>query len=601
MTEPNRSEREDAMDTQQIPLADAGEVEGSPVDAIKAIPQDWQVRAAVRGLATRMTGGLHDVPAPTRGQLRQVGEKLLAELGLSTVYLGFAMVAVDNALWAERFYAVPVNRRLLMLPKCLRDADKCQGHIDSVGLHCAACGRCDIDGLSRQAEQLGYQVIVAEGTSSVIMKVLEGEADAILGVACLNSLDESFERVSALGIPHQAVPLLSHGCSNTSCETELITQLLGAHSRGSTVMAPSYLPLLRTTRRIFEPESLANILNTCACPPSGKPEHGLLGATDTIARQWLQAGGKRLRPFITLSSYAVGRHGPAALSPEADPASFIPSFMWAVAVAIEALHKASLVHDDIEDRDPYRYGQPTLHRTHGVEVAINVGDYLIGLGYRLISMQASELGAACVADIIGRLSEAHLQLCCGQGTELIWNRQDGENLRPIDALQIGALKTGPAFEVALYTGLRAAEVPVDDKLLRQLATLVGEGYQVRNDLGDWDDTAGNKLSEGQDVLARRPTILRAFLLEAGGGPELEALLKAQHGDAVEALLDETRRLHVRYGAFDKAELLYAKLRHRSLELSEQFGGIGLRDLLHFVVRNILPERPEHRPGAAHTG
>ena len=60
-----------------------------------------------------------------------------------------------------------------------------------------------------------------------------------------------------------------------------------------------------------------------------------------------------------------------------------------MALAIEALHKASLVHDDIEDDDEFRYGRPTLHRVHGVAQAVNVGDFLIGLGYRLI---AGEMG-----------------------------------------------------------------------------------------------------------------------------------------------------------------------------------------------------------------
>ena len=52
------------------------------------------------------------------------------------------------------------------------------------------------------------------------------------------------------------------------------------------------------------------------------------------------------------------------------------------ALAMEVFHKASLVHDDIQDNDPYRYGQETLHRRYGVGTAINVGDYLIGMGYR---------------------------------------------------------------------------------------------------------------------------------------------------------------------------------------------------------------------------
>jgi geranylgeranyl diphosphate synthase type II len=57
-----------------------------------------------------------------------------------------------------------------------------------------------------------------------------------------------------------------------------------------------------------------------------------------------------------------------------------------VAMAIEAFHKASLVHDDIQDDDLFRYGRQTLHRTQGMGPAINIGDYLIGLG-----VQAGEL------------------------------------------------------------------------------------------------------------------------------------------------------------------------------------------------------------------
>jgi geranylgeranyl pyrophosphate synthase len=50
-----------------------------------------------------------------------------------------------------------------------------------------------------------------------------------------------------------------------------------------------------------------------------------------------------------------------------------------------AFHKASLIHDDIEDGDALRYGEPTLHSEYGVAVALNVGDLLIGEGYRLLA------------------------------------------------------------------------------------------------------------------------------------------------------------------------------------------------------------------------
>ena len=570
----------------------------SEADKIKLVPQDSDTRTTIRELAVELAADLDRTVPPAFDDLLSAGEEVLERLSLPEKFLGFAMVAVDNAFWAADFEAVAFDRRLLLLPKCLSDKAACQGYYDSVGLHCAGCGACVICDLKQQAEELGYEVIIAEGTASVVMKVLEGGADAILGVACLDSLDESFEQISALGVPHHAIPLLSDGCEDTTAEVGLIREMItarraqesGTHSTAGGVR--SYLPLLRATRDIFEPDMLAEILDPCACPSVAHAQaHSALAATDEIARDWLQRGGKRLRPFITLSAYAVGRHGLAALAPDAELATFIPPAIRQIAVAIETLHKASLVHDDIEDKDPFRYGQPTLHRTYGIAAAINVGDYLVGLGYRLIAAQAAELGAECIADILGRLSAAHLQLCCGQGMELLWNRQRADGLRPIDALQIGALKTAPAFEVALYAGLRAAETTIDDAVLNRLATYIGEGYQVLDDLTDWEEDADDKVALGQDLLAGRPTILRAFALEAGGGEELAALLEEKRmQDEPVPLVDRARHVYADLGAFDKAEKLYSRLRERSLGLAESMPGPALQELTRFLVRNILPER-----------
>ena len=564
----------------------------SEAEDIKAVPQDSDARASIRSLAAELAGALDRAAPPSAEDLERAAQQILQGLSLPRQFLGFAMIAVDNGFWRGEFQAVPFHRRLLLLPKCLSSSTACQGHYDSVGLHCAGCGACVIFDLKRQAEELGYSVIIAEGTSSVVMKVLEGDADAILGVACMDSLEKSFERIADLGIPHQAIPLLTDGCKDTTAEVDLIAATLTARGARGLAVKRSYLPLLRKARAMFEPGALAEVLDPCACPsPAQVPAHACLAATDAIAREWLIRGGKRLRPFITVSAYAVGKHGAAVLAPDAQVADLVPPAVRRIAVAIEALHKASLVHDDIEDKDPFRYGQPTLHRTHGIEAAINVGDYLVGLGYRLIATQSAELGAECIADILGRLSAAHVQLCCGQGAELLWGRQQGDGLRPIHALQIGALKTAPAFEVALHAGLRAANTPIDDAALRQFSTYVGEGYQVLNDLADWDEDADNKVSLGQDVLAARPCILRAFALEAGGGQQLAALLeRARDEDDCDAIIERVRELYDALSAFEKAEALYARLRERALTLAGTLGSPDLQELMRFLVRNVLRRR-----------
>lgn len=563
---------------------------------IKQVPQDCETRVRLRDAARELAAGLsHDQPV-NRDTLETTGQRLLTALQLPPKFLGFAMVAVDNAFWAADFRAVPFSRRLLMLPKCLSRHGHCPGTIDTVGLNCAGCGACEIMGLKEQAEGLGYHVIVAEGTSSVISKVLAGEADAVLGVACLDSLEKSFERIADLGIPHQALPLLTDGCVDTIAEVDLLRETLVALAEGAPTIQRSYLPLLRAARHLFEPANLDTILDPCACPNRQLQAPQAATATDAIARDWLRTGGKRLRPFITLAAYAVGRHGAAALSPTADVQSLLSPPVQQIAVAIEALHKASLVHDDIEDRDAFRYGRPTIHSQHGIEAAINVGDYLVGLGYKLIADQSPHLGSDCAADILRRLSAAHLQLCCGQGTELMWNRTGGEQLRPVHALQIGALKTAPAFEVALYAGLRAADVYLPEDTLKQFASYIGEAYQVLNDLENWEEDGSSKQSLGRDFIAGRPTILQAFALEAGGAEALAALAHEGHlQEEPAAVIDRVRETYERLGAFEKAELLYVRLRQRALELATQLGDPAIQELLRFLARNVLGKRYAPHP------
>ncbi|MFP3903692.1 MAG: polyprenyl synthetase family protein [Armatimonadota bacterium] len=554
-------------------------------DDIRAVPQEAATREAIRAMAADVADGM-DTDRSSRQDLGAVANQILGELQLPRKYLGWAMIAVDNAVWKTRFLSVPFHRRLLLLPQCLRDAEKCQGQYDSVGLHCAGCGACVLYDLKQEAEGLGYDVIIAEGTSSALMHVMQGKADAILGVACMDSMDRSFERVTDLGVPHQAVPLLTDGCVDTEAEVDYSRSLLGQKAAGATLQHRSYVPLLREARDIFESSELDVILDRSACPPPQQNKAGgSLATTDTIARDWLKRGGKRFRPFVTIAAYAVAMHGTQAMSWDGEVASLVPDAVREIAVAIEALHKASLAHDDIEDDDAYRYGEETLHQQHGVPMAINVGDYLIGIGYRLIAAQKDVLSPACIADILDRLSAAHLDLCCGQGGELTHDGADNE-LTPRDALQIGALKTAPAFEVALYAGLRAADANIDWTRLKRFTTFVGEAYQVLNDLQDWDDCE-SKLVRGSDALARRPTILRAFALEAGGHKQIADIIS----DGISAAtVNRLKDLYEKLGAFERAELLYQRLREKALKLGGDIGDEALRELMGFLVRSILPDR-----------
>jgi len=551
------------------------------------MPAEKSSRDAIRHAAEEFVGRLDPLHPPVWDDLEAQGKHLLASLSFSDTYLGFAMVSINNAFWQRPFAAVPFSRRLLLLPKCLSHSTACAGYYDTVGLHCQGCGACHIQALTTRAEALGYQVLVAEGTSSVLLKILDGEADALLGVACLDSLEKSFSQVSGLGIPNVAVPLLTDGCTDTEAELDAVLAYLTAHGEQSDIQPYTCMPLLRETAHCFsEPQLSALLAPYVHCDNTGS----LLHATDAIALDWLQHGGKRLRPFITVAAYAVARHGIGVLSPNAEIDELIPVEIRRIALAIEALHKASLVHDDIEDDDAFRYGRETLHRVYGIPPAMNVGDFLVGLGYRLIAGQQEALGTQPIGDILAILANAHLELCRGQGAELLWQRQGGV-LHAQDVLAIYALKTAPAFEVAIYAGLRAADCPIDRPRLTQVATYLGEGYQLLNDLTDWQSDDANKVTAGLDVLAARPTLLWAFAQEAGAGARLAELMSARKETEPALIVSEIRRVYTDAGVFAKADRLLATLRRRATEGAEQFAHPAVQELMRFLIRIILQRAP----------
>ena len=502
------------------------------------------------------------------------------------------MVAVSNAFWRPLLEATPFHRRLFLLPHCLSDRAVCAGSYDSVGLHCAGCGGCEIQALKSQAEQLGYSVIVAEGTSSLFLKVLEDDVDAIFGVACLDSLEKSFPYLVDLGVAHMAAPLLKDGCRNTEAEIDQIRELLTAEAAPALAALRSYVPLLRETTRMFQPPLFAELLAPYleSAPLTDHPMEGS-PSVEGIGLDWLGEGGKRLRPFVTIASYAVARHGLSVLDCGQDIHQRIPSPVWRLALAIEALHKASLVHDDIEDDDEFRYGRPTLHRQHGVAQAVNVGDYLIGLGYRLIAGEMASLGTACSSDILNRLSHAHLELCRGQGAELQLAARPPQSVQAAEVMKVYAQKTAPAFEVAIYSGLRAADragprraAPLCHLSGRRFSNQERPGRLARGRSQQAEPRpgrAGRPTDHAAGVRRRQPARNRV----GRAGPEQWTTGAAGSGGAISRALLPLRR-------FRPHRAVVPEIAGPRLDAAAQFPTADVQELMRFLVRMVLRESPE---------
>jgi geranylgeranyl pyrophosphate synthase len=186
-----------------------------------------------------------------------------------------------------------------------------------------------------------------------------------------------------------------------------------------------------------------------------------------IALEFCGRGGKRLRPRLCKAAFErCGGTGD----------------IGGVCDAIECFHKASLIHDDIQDGDEERYGRPTVWKEHGVPVAIAAGDWLVAHGYRLIT----ESGFAAMPRMIHAAVLSHVRLCEGQGDDLLV----GSNQQPAASSQLPTAnyvsvcerKTGEAFALAAQLGALAAGA--DDAPFRRYGLAYGVLFQINDDIAD---------------------------------------------------------------------------------------------------------------------
>jgi geranylgeranyl diphosphate synthase, type II len=555
---------------------------------LKAVPETLELREKVKAAAEEYARSLDRSRAFTHNELEHHGRALLDQMGLPEKFLGFSMVMVGNFFWKQQFLAIPFNRRMLLLPHCLKHAEGCPAEYTQFGLDCERCGACSIADYKVKAEELGYKVLVAEGSPVVLKIIVSGYIDGILGVACLNVLEKAIDKVLIAGVPSYAVPLHSGDCLNTTLDEIWVWDVLDKYEPLPEKQTTSYIPLMRASAKMFESE-FDRLLPRVRTKHESRRESPV-AFTENIAYEWLSKGGKRFRPFITLAAWHAASSDTSAMNIGNDTPE-IPDAVARVAMAIEAFHKASLVHDDIQDDDQYRYGRETLHRQHGAGHAINIGDYLIGLGYRLIHA-ARELSPEIAIDVLNSMSTAHIRLCDGQGAEMAFQKSPDWNLTPLDALQIYSLKTSPAFEAALYAGLRMANHPLAaTDLVPQFCRHVGVAFQVLNDLKDWNGDTDNKLVAGQDALALRPTLLLALALKDANEQQKaelqEILAEPSTGTTNHKRIDRLREIFRACDVFEKAEFFVERSREKAEGLVSDVEDEQIRNLLQFFIENVL--------------
>ena len=199
----------------------------------------------------------------------------------------------------------------------------------------------------------------------------------------------------------------------------------------------------------------------------------------------VKPGGARIRPTICLSvARACGDDRPELAD--------------AAAAAIELIHCASLVHDDMpcfDDAD-IRRGKPSVHKAYGEPLALLTGDSLIILAFETLARAASaapDRGITLIAALAARTGMPG-GICAGQG----W-----ESESQVDLSAYHRAKTGALFIAATQMG--AAAAGAEPEAWTELGARIGEAFQVADDLRDalYDETALGKPA-GQDAIHDRP-------------------------------------------------------------------------------------------------
>jgi geranylgeranyl pyrophosphate synthase len=240
------------------------------------------------------------------------------------------------------------------------------------------------------------------------------------------------------------------------------------------------------------------------------------GLVADVGGEALSAGGKRLRPLLV---FLAARPGSAPL---------------AGGVAVELVHMATLVHDDLIDRARYRRGRASAWASHGPEAARAAGDYLFARAFAELAVTGDHRPVRCLAD-------ATLALARGEALQRVQTHDPHTSVESY--LERCALKTGKLFEAACLLGSEG------DEGLGAFGLALGIAFQIADDIldcsGETIETgkiAGTDLREGTPTLpliiaAREDAAVRRAL---AGGPLDGALVRVAETGALEVAREVAR-------------------------------------------------------------
>ena len=252
-----------------------------------------------------------------------------------------------------------------------------------------------------------------------------------------------------------------------------------------------------------------------------------------LTRHILNAGGKRLRPAMV------------ALAARAAADTVNSERLATVGAAVEFVHMATLVHDDVVDNTATRRGKPTANAVFGNGVAVLSGDYILARAMRLLAIDGDLRVIRTVSEITVEMSEGEVMEISATG------RAD---LSREDYLEILRKKTAVFVEGCCRCGAIVAGAPSDiEDALADYGYRLGMAFQIADDLLDYTgDPEITGKPRGTDLKDGRATLPFLLALECAADDE-KAKLLAAFGNATlsDEAVQEICDLLTRYECFDR--------------------------------------------------
>ncbi|HLG93795.1 MAG TPA: polyprenyl synthetase family protein [candidate division Zixibacteria bacterium] len=282
-----------------------------------------------------------------------------------------------------------------------------------------------------------------------------------------------------------------------------------------------------------------------------------------VTEHILTRRGKRLRPaFVFLSS------GQMAADPQR---------AMLAALAVELIHTATLLHDDVIDVSSTRRGQPTVNSKWNNLVSVLMGDYLFSKAFRLL-VQAESV------DLVEAFSKATERVSVGQLVEIqhINNFDIGES----DYFSLIADKTASLFAVSCEAGAILSGCPEREReKIREFGEKVGVAFQISDDLLDivgteavTGKTVGNDLREGKVTL---PLI---YTLNNGGSPRKSEIISLLKNGSENGEVEKVARIVLESGGVEYAQKKALQCGQEAFELLSLLPATEFKQSLEEVAR-----------------